>query len=82
MLEAKGPGYADKFLANLDPKYWFQHTGAQGLIEQARRQLRSVQGMGARIEWHVAEKKAAEAIKLLFERDQITEIRVVHTPPR
>jgi hypothetical protein len=34
------------------------------------------------IEWHVAEKKAADAIRLLFERDGIVGIKVIHTPAR
>jgi hypothetical protein len=41
LLEAKGPGYAE-FFEGLEPKHWFQHVGARGLIEQARRQLEKV----------------------------------------
>jgi len=81
LLEAKGPNYANKFEDSLDPKFWFANSGAVDLVKQARRQLERVRGMGIPIEWHVAEAKVAEAIKLLFERNEISEIRVVHTPP-
>jgi hypothetical protein len=79
LLEAKGPGYA-KFFDDLEPKDWFRHSGASGLVEQARRQSQRVRGMGIRIEWHVAEAAAAEAIAQLLERNSITGIRVIHTP--
>jgi hypothetical protein len=79
LLEAKGPGYA-KFFDDLEPKDWFRHSGAQGLIEQARRQSEKVRGMGIPIEWHVAEARAAEAISLLLERNSIKGIKVIHTP--
>jgi hypothetical protein len=49
LLEAKGPGYA-KFFEGLDPKEWFRHSGAQGLIDQAQRQSDKVRGMGIPIE--------------------------------
>jgi hypothetical protein len=39
-----------------------------------------VRGMGIRIEWHVAEKKAADAIRKLFKDNAIEEITVIHTP--
>jgi hypothetical protein len=81
LLEAKGPNYANKFEDSLDPKFWFANSGAVDLVKQARRQIDRVPGMGISIEWHVAEAKVAEAIKLLFERNEISEIRVVHTPP-
>jgi hypothetical protein len=80
LLEAKGPGYANKFQDNLAPEPWFKDTGAQGLIEQAERQRERVRGMGIPIEWHVAEKKAADAIRLLFESNEIEGIKVIHTP--
>ena len=81
LLEAKGPNYANKFEDSLDPKFWFANSGAAEMVKQAQRQIESVRGMGIPIEWHVAEAKVAEAIELLFERNQISEIRVVHTLP-
>ncbi|WP_305071151.1 Tox-REase-5 domain-containing protein [Myxococcus sp. RHSTA-1-4] len=81
LLEAKGPNYANKFEDSLDPKFWFANSGAAEMLKQAQRQIERVRGMGIPIEWHVAEAKVAEAIKLLFERSLISEIRVVHTPP-
>jgi hypothetical protein len=82
LLDAKGPGYANKFLDNLEPEPWFEPTGAQGLIEQADRQCKRVRGTGFRIEWHVAEKKAADAIRKLLEEEKFPEITVIHTPAR
>lgn len=79
LLEAKGPGYA-KFFEELEPKDWFRHSGAQGLIEQARRQLSRTQGTGIPIRWHVAEESAAEAIRLLLDEAKVRGIEVVHTP--
>ncbi|RKH54748.1 hypothetical protein D7W81_37760 [Corallococcus aberystwythensis] len=82
LLDAKGPGYANKFEEGLAPKPWFKDTGAQGLIDQAFRQTKRVKGMGVRIEWHVAEKRAADAIQELLNRERIDGIEVIHTPAR
>lgn len=81
LLEAKGPGYA-KFFDGLDPKDWFRHSGATEMVEQAQRQLRTVRGMGIRIEWHVAEARATEAIRKLLEGADLAGIKVIHTPAR
>ncbi|MFY2560695.1 Tox-REase-5 domain-containing protein [Corallococcus terminator] len=80
LLEAKGPNYDNKFTDQLDPEYWFRPTGAKRMIEQAKRQRDIVRGQNIRIEWHVAEKKSADAIRILLERAGINEISVVHTP--
>lgn len=78
LLEAKGPGYA-KFFDDLDPKEWFRYSGARGLVEQADRQSRKVRGSGLSIRWHVAEKRAADAIRKLLEEAQVKGVEVVHT---
>jgi hypothetical protein len=44
LLDAKGPGFANKFNDNLTPKPWFARTGAQALIDQAVRQLKAAKG--------------------------------------
>jgi hypothetical protein len=80
LLEAKGPGYANKFLDDLDPEYWFEHSGAQELVDQALRQERAAKGIP--IVWHVAEAKAAEAIRLLLKRERVRGVTVVHTPAK
>ncbi|WAS89361.1 Tox-REase-5 domain-containing protein [Corallococcus sp. NCRR] len=82
LREAKGPGYANKFLDDLEPKRWFERTGAEALVNQARRQLKAVQGLGVRIEWHVAEAKVANAIEMLFKNKRVEGIRIVHTQAR
>ncbi|PTL76716.1 hypothetical protein DAT35_48170 [Vitiosangium sp. GDMCC 1.1324] len=81
LLEAKGPGYANKFLDNLDPKTWFKNSGARDLVNQAERQLKAARGTGVPIRWHIAEEKTAEAIRLLFKNEGVVGIEVVYTPP-
>jgi hypothetical protein len=81
LLEAKGPGYANKFLDTLSPKRWFVSTGAKELVKQAQRQLMATTGTGIPIQWHVAEKKTADAIHHLFENERVAGIEVVYTPP-
>ncbi|WP_224370344.1 Tox-REase-5 domain-containing protein, partial [Hyalangium versicolor] len=78
LLEAKGPGYANKFADNLSPKRWFAPSGAKQLVEQATRQLKAAKGVPIR--WHVAEKKAADAIRLLLKGEGVEGIEIVHTP--
>jgi hypothetical protein len=79
LLEAKGKGYAKFFDDDLTPKTWFEYTGAKKLVEQAERQVRAAQG--TRIRWHVAEEKAANAIRELFKNaPEAKKIEIVHTP--
>ncbi|QRN92983.1 hypothetical protein JRI60_27650 [Archangium violaceum] len=81
LLEAKGPGYANKFLDNLDPKVWFKNSGARDLVIQAKRQLNAIKGTGTPIRWHIAEEKTAEAIRLLLKNEEVVGIEVVYTAP-
>ncbi len=78
LLEAKGPGYANKFMDNLAPKPWFAPSGAHQLMDQALRQLRAAKGVPIR--WHVAEEKAANAIRKLLKENKLLGVEVVHTP--
>ncbi len=80
LREAKGSGYANKFLESLEPKPWFKPSGAKALVEQAKRQLNAARKTGTPIRWHVAEEKTAEAIRLLFKENRVEGIEVVHTP--
>ncbi|RKH92100.1 hypothetical protein D7Y21_00435 [Corallococcus sp. AB045] len=83
LLEAKGPGYAEFFEANLAPKRWFDASGkARELVNQGRKQRDIVRGMGIRIEWHVAEKHAADSIRKLLRDNDIPEIIVIPTAMR
>jgi hypothetical protein len=77
LLEAKGPGYANKFTRELAPKQWFA-KGARSLVDQAVRQSKAAKGVP--IQWHVAESKAAEAIRELLNNARVHGIEVVHTP--
>ncbi|MCY1030116.1 Tox-REase-5 domain-containing protein [Corallococcus sp. BB11-1] len=80
LLEAKGPGYANKFLDNLSPRVWFQKSGAKALVEKAQRQLARAPP-DVPIRWHVAELKTTEAIRELFRLNGVEGIDVVFTPP-
>ncbi|WP_241758114.1 Tox-REase-5 domain-containing protein [Myxococcus landrumensis] len=80
LLEAKGPGYA-KFFEGLNPKRWFKNSGAKALGEQAQRQLRAVRSTNTPIRWHVAEERAADAIRKLLANYNASSIEVVFTPP-
>jgi hypothetical protein len=77
LLEAKGPGYTNKFTDKLAPKPWFS-KGARNLVDQALRQLKVANGTPIR--WHVAEAKVVEAIRKLFKDKGVHGIEVVHTP--
>jgi hypothetical protein len=77
LLDAKGPGYDNKFLNNLEPEPWFKETGAQELLDNAARQLRVADGVPIR--WHVAEAHAAKAIRRLL-REGGHPIEIIHTP--
>jgi RHS repeat-associated protein len=55
-------------------KGWAQ----EGLLKQANSQIKAASGL--KIEWHFAEKEAADAVKALFEKQGIKGIDVLHTP--
>jgi hypothetical protein len=76
LLEAKGPGYANKFTDKLEPKPWFARS-ARKMVEQAQRQVRAANGTPIR--WHVAEAKVADAIRLLFKDGGVKGVEVIHT---
>nr|WP_255203835.1 Tox-REase-5 domain-containing protein [Myxococcus sp. AM011] len=80
LQEAKGPGYANKFLDNLKPRIWFENSGAKALVEQAQRQLAKAPS-GVPIKWFIAEEKTAEAIRVLFQRERVLGIEVLYVPP-
>ncbi len=77
LLEAKGLGYGNF----VDPgsgefsKWW--KRGAQRLVDQAMRQQGAANG--DRIQWHFAEKSAADAGKKLFESEGIRGIDILVT---
>ncbi|MCE9673101.1 restriction endonuclease fold toxin 5 domain-containing protein [Myxococcus stipitatus] len=80
LLEAKGPGYANKFLDNLKPKVWFEESGAKALVEQAQRQLAKAPSSVPN-KWFIAEEKTAEAIRMLLRKERIIGIEVLYVPP-
>jgi restriction endonuclease fold toxin 5 of polymorphic toxin system len=80
LVEAKGPGYANKFFETLEPRPWFKHSGAKALVDQAKRQLEAAMKTGTPIRWHIAEEKIADAIRRLFKLEKVAGIEVVYTP--
>lgn len=76
LLEAKGPGYAHFFDAELDPLEFFE--GIKGIRRQAQRQFEAAQGTPVR--WYVAERKFADALRKLFSESGLDAIEVVHLP--
>ncbi|HYH94735.1 Tox-REase-5 domain-containing protein [Hyalangium sp.] len=79
LVDGKGPNYDNKFLDTLEPQPWFKETGARELLSNADRQRRVAKGIP--ILWHVAESKAARAIrKLLRDNEYLDAIEVIHTP--
>lgn len=78
LIDGKGLNYDNKFLDTLEPQYWFEETGARGLRKNAERQLRIANGTP--IQWHVAEEKAARAIRKLLQDNYLDGIQVIHTP--
>ncbi|AKJ00067.1 Putative hemagglutinin-related protein [Archangium gephyra] len=77
LQETKGLGYDKHFKADLDPKGYFK--GARRLVRQAQRQWRVANGIPIR--WHVAEPRMVPILKKLFEKNELTGIDVVYTPP-
>ncbi|ATB45654.1 hypothetical protein MYMAC_001239 [Corallococcus macrosporus DSM 14697] len=77
LLEAKGPGY-EKFLGQgVEQGGWFE--GFMGMVKQARSQQRVSRGFP--IEWHCAESRVADYVRVLFRRNGLGRISVIHTPP-
>jgi len=77
LQEAKGPGYAHFFDAELTPLEFFE--GAKGLLRQAQRQLMASRGTPVR--WYVAERKFADALRKMFYDNGLDAIEVEHLPP-
>jgi hypothetical protein len=75
LIEAKGPGLS-KFVRNGNFRNWFE--GTSKFMDQAQRQVAAADGR--KIEWHVAEKDVADAIRERF-RERKLKIEVIHTPP-
>ncbi|WPB76055.1 Tox-REase-5 domain-containing protein [Archangium violaceum] len=77
LQETKGLGYDKHFKADLEPKGYFK--GAARLVRQAARQQRVANGIPIR--WHVAEPRMVPILQKLFQKNDITGIEVVFTPP-
>jgi hypothetical protein len=78
MLEAKGPGFADKMDGPDDWKGWF--TGIAGLEDQMMRQNDAA--AGRTVEWHFAEQPVADFFRKFAKENGLTNVVVIYTPPR
>jgi hypothetical protein len=77
LLEAKGTGYAKHIPNAVENRGWYR--GYEKMVEQAQRQVRAARGTP--IEWHFAEKEAADFARELFKNKGLKEIKVIHTVP-
>ena len=67
----------DNFISKTGEFYdWFK--GADGLVDQAKRQLAAADG--APIEWHFSSEKSLKATQKLFKEKNVTGITLKHTP--
>lgn len=77
----KFDGIAGQVLKEAKGKYAFlleKGWAQDGLVKQATSQIKAANGL--KLEWHFAEKEAADAVKTLFENKGIKGIDVFHTP--
>jgi hypothetical protein len=80
MLEAKGPGFENKMDGSSDWQEWF--TGDEQLEAQMERQSDMLEETGRTVEWHFAEQPVADFFRKFAEENDLTNIRVIYTPPR
>lgn len=73
LVDAKGPGYAAFVDKAGNFVSWFK--GAQGLVDQATRQIQAAGGQ--QITWYFAEGKAAQATQRLLQSQGINGINIV-----
>ncbi|MGI4823597.1 MAG: polymorphic toxin-type HINT domain-containing protein [Janthinobacterium lividum] len=80
LIDAKSAGGYVKALDSKTGlfKPWFR--GAQGLIDQANRQLGAAKG--ANIEWHFESQAVRDATQKLFDRAGVTGINLLYTAPK
>ena len=76
LLDAKGPGYGSFVDRSGEFYSWFR--GQDSLLRQAASQGSVANGVP--IIWHVAEPKAADAMRSLFTNSGVDWVRIVHTP--
>jgi len=77
MLEAKGPGFWEKMNTQNGWQDWF--TGGRKMENQMRNQ--SMAAFGRTVEWHFAEKPAAEFLRKFAAQNRLSNIVVIYTPP-
>jgi hypothetical protein len=76
MLEAKGPGYADKMTSDTTWQGWFE--GDEEIEAQMQRQERAA--AGRIVEWHFAEPAVADYFRNYAEQNDMMNIIVIYTP--
>jgi hypothetical protein len=77
MLEAKGPGFADKMLGPDIWPDWYRFV--QETKDQMKRQY--VAASGRTVEWHFAEQPVAKFFRRYADDNGFTNIIVIYTPP-
>lgn len=79
LIEVKGPNYKQFLLPGGSFQRWFSEIQPDGWLRQAKRQLAAAQGRHVR--WIVAEREVADAIRVFFKRNELSQIDVVYVPP-
>ena len=78
MLEAKGPGYADKMVG---PETWQEwYTGVRSIKAQMKSQAKA--SVDRNVEWHFAEPAVARYFRGYAEQEGLANIDVRYTPVR
>lgn len=78
MLEAKGPGFANKMLSSDLWPEWYR--AVKEIKDQMKRQ--SDAAAGREVEWHFAEKSVADFFRAFATENKLKNIVVIYTPAR
>ena len=78
MLEAKGPGYADKMIGSNEWSEWY--IGVGSIKTQMRNQ--SDAAAGRKVQWHFAEPESAQYFRKYAEDKELMNVQVIYTPPK
>ena len=76
LLETKGPNIAKFINDNLEPRWFFE--GTNSILLQAAKQLEAANGVPVR--WIVAERRLADYLRMLFDKNKLGRIEVIHIP--
>jgi hypothetical protein len=79
LLEAKGPGFADKLEQDGDFVWWYKKGRLEVAIQMKKQ---SIAAGRHTVEWHVAEASMVSYLRRLAGQLSCHNIKVVHTPAK